>query len=363
MDYVIATSRPWNEVMAHRLAERTGHTFHLITRKEELTPERLERLAPRYVFFPHWSYLVPEAIHQAYECVIFHMTDLPYGRGGSPLQNLIQRGHTETKLTALRCVQEIDAGPVYLKRPLCLEGSASEIFLRAASEIEAMIETIIEDEPELQPQEGEPVVFRRRRPEESDLAEASVQDLNDFFDFIRMLDAEGYPRAFLDVHGHRMEFSRVQMESDRLVGTFTIYRQDHIPDNGGGGIRALLDRCYPKPPRDVFDRMCALYRPGDPLYTVERDDAIVGTVYCARHSKGGHLESLAVDPDCRGLGLADRLVETLVADNPGMRVISLTTRIPGFFARHGFEAIRTLPDQSLYMVRLSTEQETTRAAQ
>lgn len=236
MDYVIATSRPWNEVMAHRLAERTGHTFHLITRKEELTPERLERLAPRYVFFPHWSYLVPEAIHQAYECVIFHMTDLPYGRGGSPLQNLIQRGHTETKLTALRCVQEIDAGPVYLKRPLCLEGSASEIFLRAASEIEAMIETIIEDEPEPQPQEGEPVVFRRRRPEESDLAEASVQDLNDFFDFIRMLDAEGYPRAFLDVHGHRMEFSRVQMESDRLVGTFTIYRQDHIPDNGGGGL-------------------------------------------------------------------------------------------------------------------------------
>lgn len=234
MDYVIATSRPWNEVMAQRLAERTGHTFHLITRKEELTPERLERIAPRYVFFPHWSFLVPEKIHQAYECVIFHMTDLPYGRGGSPLQNLIQRGHHETKLTALRCVQEMDAGPVYLKRPLCLEGSASEIFLRAASEIESMIEAIIREEPEPQPQEGEPVVFRRRKPEESDLAEASVQDLNDFFDFIRMLDAEGYPRAFLDVNGHRIELSRVQMESDRLVGTFTIYRQHHIPHNGGG---------------------------------------------------------------------------------------------------------------------------------
>jgi len=69
-----------------------------------------------------------------------------------------------------------------------------------------------------------------------------------------------------------------------------------------------------------------------------------------------------VDPDYQGLGLglADRLVETLVGDNPG--AISLTTRIPAFFARHGFEAIRTMPDQSLYMVRLSPEQETTRAA-
>jgi len=37
------------------------------------------------------------------------MTDVPYGRGGSPLQNLIVRGHTETKLTALRCVRDLDA--------------------------------------------------------------------------------------------------------------------------------------------------------------------------------------------------------------------------------------------------------------
>lgn len=124
----------------------------------------------------------------------------------------------------------------------------------------------------------------------------------------------------------------------------------------GGGIKMLLDRCYPKPPRDVFERMQGLYKPGDPLYTVEHEGKTVGMVYCTRHSKGGHLENLAVDPDYRGLGLAAQLVETLVGDNPGG--ISLTTRIPSFFARHGFEAIRTMPDQSVYMVRLSTEQQT-----
>jgi methionyl-tRNA formyltransferase len=178
MSYVIATSRPWNAITAKRLTERTGQPFHLITCREDLTPERLREIAPRYIFFPHWSYLIPAEVHEHWECVIFHMTDLPYGRGGSPLQNLIARGHRETQLTALRCAAELDAGPVYLKRPLCLEGSASEIFLRAAGVIEAMIATIVRDKPKPQPQQGEPVVFRRRRPAESDLAQAPIHDLN-----------------------------------------------------------------------------------------------------------------------------------------------------------------------------------------
>lgn len=351
MDYVLATSRPWNEVMARRLEEKTGHTFHLITLKEELTPECLAAIAPRYVFFPHWSNIIPETVHIVHECVVFHMTDLPHGRGGGPLQNVIQHGHRETQLTALRCMAELDAGPIYMKRPLSLEGAASEIFLRATGEIESMIETILREEPEPQPQQGEPVNFRRRTSEESDLSQTPIQDLNDFFDSIRMLDAEGYPRAFLDVHGHRMELSRVQLEQDRLVGTFVIHRQNALPDKTGAGIKMLLDRCYPKAPRDVFERMLGLYKPGDPLYTLEHDGRTVGMVYCARHSKGGHLENLAVDPNYRGLGLAGRLVETLIRDNP--EIITLTTRIPSYFERFSFIAVAQLTDESVFMVAKS----------
>ena len=61
------------------------------------------------------------------------MTDLPFGRGGSPLQNLITRGISKTKISALRCNEEIDAGPIYLKRPLSLHGSAEEIYQLAIS--------------------------------------------------------------------------------------------------------------------------------------------------------------------------------------------------------------------------------------
>src|SRR5262245_52018328 len=81
---------------------------------DQLSLETLRAIGPRYVFFPHWSDRIPSDVHSNFECVIFHMTDVPFGRGGSPLQNLIVRGITKTRLTALRCVEEMDAGPVYI---------------------------------------------------------------------------------------------------------------------------------------------------------------------------------------------------------------------------------------------------------
>ena len=52
----------------------------------------LKKITPRYIFFLHWDWRVPHVIWQQHECVCFHMTDVPYGRGGSPLQNLILEG-------------------------------------------------------------------------------------------------------------------------------------------------------------------------------------------------------------------------------------------------------------------------------
>lgn len=230
MNHILATSRPWNEALARRLQEKTGHIFHLINRKEQLSLERLREIAPKYIFFPHWSYIIPEEIYENYESIIFHMTDLPYGRGGSPLQNLIVRGHRETQISALRCVAELDAGPIYFKRPLSLEGAASEIFLRASTIIEEMIINLVTAQPKPVAQEGEATIFRRRLPDESDLTKAPINDIVDIFDFIRMLDADGYPRAFFEVSGYRVELSRVQLEYGKLVGTFTICSEEGIPE-------------------------------------------------------------------------------------------------------------------------------------
>lgn len=142
------------------------------------------------------------------------MTDVPYGRGGSPLQNLIARGHRETVLTALRMTAEVDAGPVYMKRPLSLEGTAQDIFQRAAESSMGMIGEIIAHEPSPTPQTGTPVFFKRRKPEQSEVPVDATPAA--FYDHIRMLDAPGYPHAFLRHGSWVARFTDAQLDGDTI---------------------------------------------------------------------------------------------------------------------------------------------------
>ena len=193
-----------------------------------LNPTYLElskilEFSPRYIFFPHWSWIIPKEIYEKFECVIFHMTDLPYGRGGSPLQNLIVRGHKETQLCALRCVKILDAGPVYMKLPLPLLGSAEEILQQAAQLTEIMIKKIIVEQPQPVDQTGNPLEFQRRLPKDGNLAE--LTELEKVYDFIRMLDADGYPPAFIESNQFRFEFTRATLNSEDVVAEVKITRR------------------------------------------------------------------------------------------------------------------------------------------
>lgn len=132
MKIVIATLKSWNIKNAEKLkaCNKEKHEIKIITQKEDLNPKAIKEFEPDLIFFPHWSYLIPQDIYENYVCVVFHMTDLPFGRGGSPLQNLIIRGFKETKISAIRVQEEIDAGPVYIKEKVSLDGNADEIFKR-----------------------------------------------------------------------------------------------------------------------------------------------------------------------------------------------------------------------------------------
>ena len=83
-----------------------------------------------------------------------------------------------------------------------------------------MVEEIVAKEPEPVPQHGEPSHFKRRKPEQSVLPR--TDNLRDLYDHIRMLDAEGYPRAFLENSGFRLEFSHARMLDDALETCLTI---------------------------------------------------------------------------------------------------------------------------------------------
>ena len=218
--YLVVGSKSWSrQVFDERISTLSGR-WHFLGAREELTLAEVRKLSPRYIFFLHWSWKVPDELISDYECICFHMTDVPYGRGGSPLQNLIMRGHRQTKLTALRMTQNLDAGPVYMKEDLSLEGRAEEIYIRATHLSARMIATLICSKLQPVAQTGEPAIFKRRKPEESEIPE--LESLQALHDFIRMLDAEGYPKSFLMHKGFRYEFSRAVRDDGQIVSEVTI---------------------------------------------------------------------------------------------------------------------------------------------
>lgn len=215
MSIVLAADREIYLFVPNIIRQSTDETIYFIKNREELNVAILEEIKPRYIFFLHWSSIIPAEIYENFECVVFHMTDLPYGRGGSPLQNLIAREIFETKLTAFRCEAGLDTGPVYLKHPLCLRGTAEEIFIRTAKEMVEMIKKILIDSPPAIPQEGSVEVFSRRTPAESDIT--NIKTLNQLFCHIQMLDAASYPHAFLETENFRLEFRRASLLRDEIL--------------------------------------------------------------------------------------------------------------------------------------------------
>lgn len=121
-------------------------------------------------------------------------------------------------------------------------------------------------------------------------------------------------------------------------------------------LQHLLDQAFPLPPRDVFERVLQASHHAQRLWIATSPDGISlqGLVMLSPHSKGGHLENLAVAPAARGKGVGRALVQRLLADSAvdGPAMISLTTRIPAFFSALGFQVVGPMDDASIAMVQL-----------
>jgi len=222
-NYVVATIKEWQIEQFNSTCTALDGNWSLITEQAQLTLKNLRAIQPKYIFFPHWSWIVPQEILNEFTCVCFHMTDVPYGRGGSPLQNLIVRGHQATKLSALKMTTELDAGPVYLKAPLSLKGNAQEIYELSAVLTFEMISTISKFEPEAVVQTGDITHFQRRTPEQSEIK--GNEETSTLYDLIRMLDAKSYPKAFLHYGDYTLTFDNAVLSDNNALSDHLLTAQ------------------------------------------------------------------------------------------------------------------------------------------
>jgi methionyl-tRNA formyltransferase len=173
------------------------------------------------VFFVHWSDIVPEDVIRDYICVGFHMTDLPFGRGGNPLQNLLLRGIYKTKLTAYRMNDKLDEGNILLKKDFEIEDDdwAYDVYEKVSKLALSMIKEIVDKKDYYGvPQDGEAVQFSRLSGE--DLKIPLGLTTQEFYDMVRAFDVgheKGYPKPYIDHGTIRIEFDNTYKDQSGEV--------------------------------------------------------------------------------------------------------------------------------------------------
>ena len=189
------------------------------TNLKDLSKEIKKGKSFDYLFFPHFSEIIPKAIYSNFLCIGFHTGDLPEDRGGSPIQNKIITGKYKTKVSAFKIEKEIDAGPIYLQEDIDLsEGNIQQILLNLSKICAMMMTEIVSNK--LAPNSQKKLVPPKTRliAENSNLNNLDMS-LKSIYDRIRMVDGLDYPKAYIDIGEYRLEFTEGKFIDKEVVAT------------------------------------------------------------------------------------------------------------------------------------------------
>lgn len=226
-NYIIATIKTWNYKNFYNIKKKIPGNWFLIKSNRDLTYKKIKKINPKYIFFPHWSHKVDSKIVNEFECVCFHETNLPFGRGGSPIQNLILKKIKKTKVTAFKMDKGIDTGPIYYKNKLSLNGTTEDILKRSSKIIFNIIKIMCKKKIIPKEQKGKVTYFKRRKPSDSQIP-ISLNNIDKFYDYIRMLDAEGYPNAYIQHGKHYIKFKGAKLKKNCIYAKVEIKKKYEI---------------------------------------------------------------------------------------------------------------------------------------
>jgi methionyl-tRNA formyltransferase len=158
--------------------------------------------------------IISPAVRGRYQrSFVIHSSDLPKGRGWSPQIWEILAGSNDLVVSLVEAHDRVDAGPVWAKRHLILEGHElyDEINRRLfAVWLELMDYAVanVRSTNPVQQDDGAATYFRRRNPEDSRLD--PQHSIAAQFELLRVADPNRFP-AFFDFRGHRY-FVRISKE-------------------------------------------------------------------------------------------------------------------------------------------------------
>ena len=223
MNIAICSSQNWFH-LSDDISLR--HNILMIQDKGDLCVDSLESFEPDLVFFPHWNWIVEKELFTRFKCIVFHTAPLPYGRGGSPIQNLILRGHKISPVCALKMSNGIDNGPIYDQEDISLDGSLCEILKRLDGAVNELMRRLIEHLPQPIEQTGVAETFKRLGHKDNEISLDTT--FEEVYDAVRMLDDPSYPSAYLPLKNILIEFSEINRTNDELFCRVRISKKGSV---------------------------------------------------------------------------------------------------------------------------------------
>ena len=200
MKVVCVGYREWAlNIYAMILNKMDGVEALIQSSKKHFSEEKIRRFNPDFILFYGWSDVVAKQLISDYTCLMLHPSPLPKYRGGSPIQNQIIEGETESAVTIFIMDQFIDTGPICRQRYLSLDGSLENIFKSIEIIGFELTSDILENGLQATEQdENEATYCARRTPKMSEITmdDLKTKPASYIYNKVRMLQAP-YPGAYI----------------------------------------------------------------------------------------------------------------------------------------------------------------------
>ena len=130
--------------------------------------------------------------------LVVHASDLPKGKGWSPLTWQVLEGKNVIPVTLFEAAEKIDSGVIYLQDNLQLSGTEliDELRVKLYESIEKLVLRFVAMYPNCvgRDQMGEESIYKRRRAQDSELD--VNKSLAEQFNLLRIVDNDKYPAFF-----------------------------------------------------------------------------------------------------------------------------------------------------------------------
>ena len=188
------SEKSWFLPWAERLKEtiEVFHNVDLCTEKENIKQGDINFILSCTTILEQ-NYLLRNNLN-----LVVHESDLPEGRGWSPLAWQILEGKNTIPIVLFEAEASLDSGPIYLRDKIELKGTEllPEIKKKQAEKTLQIIIEFLETWPDIepQPQIGISSFFKKRTRNDDQLDENKT--LAENFNHLRITDNEKYPAWF-----------------------------------------------------------------------------------------------------------------------------------------------------------------------